>query len=117
MSLSFKQQVIKDPQGKIKYKLFRAGGREHYRLGVWLDGSDDELDKIERVEYLLDPTFKRPNRSSSNRGNKFSITFWTWGMFTIRATIYYKGGTTEERQHLLSYELPVDNGENYVLVQ
>jgi transcription initiation factor IIF auxiliary subunit len=116
MSLSFDRQVIKDPKGRIKYKLFSRKGREHYHIGIWLDGEETELDQVEKIEYELHQTFKNPLRSSSNRDNKFSITIWTWGQFNIRATIYYKNGETEERQFYLDYDLPPDDGENYVLV-
>ena len=116
MALEFKSQVIKNPEKKIKYKIFKPGGKEHYHLGVWLDGSEEELDKVEKVKYLLHQTFRQPLRTSQNRKNKFSITFWTWGMFVIKATICYKSGEEETQNFYLSYELPEDNGENYIRV-
>jgi transcription initiation factor IIF auxiliary subunit len=117
VSLTFNCEVIRDAQGKIKYQIFHSGGREHYHISIWLEGSDIELDAIEKVEYELHPTFRNRNRNSSNRSKKFGITFWTWGMFAIKTTIHYKKGTTEISNYYLSYELPNDDGTNYVQVQ
>ena len=113
MSLHFKNQIIKNQSGQIKYKVFHEGGKEHYHIGVWVEGDDNELDSIQRVEYLLHPTFKRPLRSFESRDNKFSVTFWTWGMFMIRVSIFFKNGIIEKRDYYLGYELPEDNGSNY----
>ena len=116
MTLSFDRQIIKNPQGQIKYRFLHKGGREHYHIGISLEGSDEELDKVEKVEYELHPSFKRRVRSSANRENKFSITIWTWGMFKIEATIYFTDGSTSKHSYYLSYELPADDGSNYTEV-
>ncbi len=117
MSFSFDRQVIKDPSGRIKYKVFSNKGREHYHVGFWLEGEESELDTVSRVEYRLHESFKNRLRSSANRSNKFSVTIWTWGQFLIRATIYFKNGETEEKEFFLEYNLPPDNGNNYVRVE
>lgn len=114
MSLKFRNQIIKNPEGKIKYRKFSENGREHFHIGVWLDGPDEELDQVSKVELTLHPSFRNPVRSSENRANKFSITFWTWGMFDISARIHFQDGTVRESNYYLSYELPADNGGNYV---
>ena len=116
MSYKFQRQIIKNPDGKIKYRQFSEGGREHFHIGIWVEGSDQELDNIEKVVYKLHPSFRRRLRSSSNRKNEFSITIWTWGMFNIEATIHFKDGTQETHNYYLSYDLPPDNGDNYVSV-
>jgi transcription initiation factor IIF auxiliary subunit len=113
-SLRIKQNVIRSVDGRIKYRKFNVGGREHYHLGVWLDGDDRELDRIVKVEYELHPSFTNRVRSSSNRKNQFSVTFWTWGMFDIGVRIHRQDGSVEELTHHLRYELPPDDGTNYV---
>ena len=114
MTLRLDQQVIRNPQGRIKYRRFHPTGREHYHLGLWLEGPDDVLDRVDAVEYRLHPTFRTPLRRSKNRPNKFSITFWTWGMFEVEATVHFEDGATEALSHFLQYELPADTGETYV---
>lgn len=114
MTLEFKRKLEKDTQNRIKYKVFRPDGPEHYNLRIWLEGPDNELNQIEKVEYELHPTFIEPLRTSSNRVEKFSISIWTWGMFDIKATIHYKNTEKEEKLFYLGYDLPDDDGKNYV---
>lgn len=116
MTLSFNREIIKTSEGQIKYRLFHDGGREHYHIGIWLEGDKEELDDVEKVEYELHPSFKRRLRSSSNRENNFSITIWTWGMFNIEATVHFKDGSSRKHTYYLSYELPPDTGSNYAQV-
>ena len=117
MSLQVKCQIAQTEDGKIQYRKPNPGGREHFRLSVWIDGSPSELGSIALVEYLLHSSFRRPSRSSNSSADKFAITFWTWGMFNIAVTIHFKDGTTEKIPYYLSYELPPDDGSNYVLVE
>jgi transcription initiation factor IIF auxiliary subunit len=116
MTISIRNQVIQNPDGKIKF--WRPPGKtsEQYHIGIWVDGDDNELDRIAKVEYLLHPTFRRRRRSSENRANKFQITIWTWGLFTIDVTVHFKDGSTNAFNYLLSYTLPPDDGTNYVQV-
>jgi transcription initiation factor IIF auxiliary subunit len=114
MSLTIKNQVEKDEQGRIIYRAFQEGGRAHYNVRIWLDGSAQELDQVREVEYLLHPTFRVRRRHSSNRQAQFSISIWTWGMFLIHTTIHYQDGRVEEIAYYLSYELPPDDTTNYV---
>lgn len=117
MTLSVARQVITNPEGKIKFWKPEGNWREHFHLGIWIEGSQSELDSIMRVEYTLHPSFKRPVRSSSNRANRFSITIWTWGMFMIDVAIFFHDDTVSHIQYYLSYDLPEDNGTNYVAVE
>tara|TARA_R100001377_G_scaffold85109_1_gene70323 strand:- start:584 stop:940 length:357 start_codon:yes stop_codon:yes gene_type:complete len=117
MTFSIHRQLIKTPQGKIKYWRPKEVGREHYHVGIWVEASEDELDTLEFVEYKLHASFKKPNRISRARGNKFSITVWTWGMFSIEVILHFKNGEIKQIPYYLSYDLPADNGENYTEVE
>lgn len=112
---TIKHNVIKSIDGKVKYKTFKDGGREQFHLGVWLDGTERELDLIDKVEYKLHPSFKKQIRCSENRDNSFSITFWTWGYFNIEVTIFYANGDKNVMNHYLEYELP-NKSDEYVKV-
>jgi transcription initiation factor IIF auxiliary subunit len=116
MSFSVQRQVIKNAKGQIKFWKPSSDGREHYHVGIWIDGPPEDLDAVDYVEYKLHPSFKRPHRTSSNRKNNFSITIWTWGMFKIEIAIYLRDGSVENIPYFLSYELPADEGDNYVAV-
>ena len=113
MTLVAKQNVIQTIDGKIKYRVPSEGGRERYHIGVWIDGPDEELDTIQKVEYRLHPSFNKPLRSSGNRKNNFSITFWTWGTFEIEVLVHKINGPTESFVHDMHFELPPDDGHTY----
>ena len=116
MSVTVRHNVIRNVDGRIKYKALRSGGKEHYHLGVWIDGDDRELDQIVMVEYELHPSFKNRVKRSRNRKNGFSVTFWTWGMFNIHIRIHRQSGQVQKLDHYLKYNLPPDDGTSYVKV-
>ncbi len=115
MPYEIKSNVIRNIDGKIKYKQFKENGRKHFHLGVWIDASERELDEIDYVEYKLHPSFKRQTRKSKNRPNDFSVTFWTWGMFNIEVSIHFHSRETKVINYYLEYTLPSDSAE-YVKV-
>jgi len=115
MPYQIKSNVIKSIDGKIKYQQLNENGRKHFHLGVWLEATERELDEVEYVEYKLHPSFKKQIRKSSNRPNNFSITFWTWGMFTIQVLIHLHSGETKDIDFYLEYSLP-SQGSEYVKI-
>jgi transcription initiation factor IIF auxiliary subunit len=117
MTFSIERQIIKNPQGKIKFWKPTSTAREHYHIGIWIEGAAEELNNVSHVEYKLPASFKRPERSSSNRGNKFSITIWTWGIFMMDIYIHMRDGSVQKIQYYLDYKLPADDGNNYVAVE
>lgn len=117
MDLVFKNQIIKYKKtDKIKYIQRRESGQRHYHIGVWIEGTEDDLKKISKVEYLLHPTFKKPLRSSENRENGFGITFWTYGWFLIEAKIYLLDGSHIEKKYSLEFSLPKFSDDAFVKV-
>jgi transcription initiation factor IIF auxiliary subunit len=106
--------LITNPERRIKFKKYNDDGREYFHVGVWIDGSEEELSQVEKVDYVLHPTFKNRIRSSMSRNNGFSITFWAWGTFEIEVKIYKINGESEEFIYPLHFDLPADNGSNYV---
>jgi transcription initiation factor IIF auxiliary subunit len=117
MAYRLKNSVIRDPGGRIKFRKLKEGGYEHYHIGVWLEAdSEREMDRVSLVEYELHPSFEKRLRSSKNRSNDFSITFWSWGTFVIRALVHLvdKEAHPLVITHQLEYDLPADDGTNYV---
>jgi len=107
-------EVVKSFDGRIKFRRFSAGGRDHYNLAVWIDGAASELDAIEKVDYMLHPSFSTPIRTSRERKSGFAISIWTWGIFNIEVTVHFKDGSKKVIDHYLTYELPADTGSNYL---
>jgi len=106
-----RNSVIKNPEGKIKFWRPTPGGYEHYHIGVWLESSDiAALQRVSRVEYELHGTFKNRIRQSRNAANNFSITFWSWGTFVIKAKVYLLDQDEPMLlDHQLEYDLPAED--------
>lgn len=117
MTLELKSELEKDKDGRIKYVLFRSGGREHFNLKIGLYGDSEELKKVKRVDYELHPTFLDRLRHSDDLSHNFTISIWTWGMFAITATVHFLDGKEKMLKYYLSYELPFDTGTNYVRLE
>lgn len=115
MVLEFKTELVKDKHGRILFKKFSKQGKEYYYLRIWLEGGSEELDQIETVHYRLHDTF--PNHPTINdRVTNFQLGLWAWGMFDIVATITNTDGTAEIKQFFLEWDLPTDDGSNYILM-
>lgn len=67
-------------------------GVERYNIQVMVDADSEQiLDKIEKVEYHLHPTFSKPNRETKDRKSNFGLMTRAWGEFNLSADIYFKG--------------------------
>lgn len=116
MAYFLRESVIKTTSGKVKFRQLVSNGANHYHLGVWLATSTtEERDAVSKVDYLLHPSFTRQQRSSANRANDFSITFWAWGAFEIVGTVHFidESRPPLEIRHQLNVRLPQDTGDNY----
>lgn len=63
-----------------------------WKWSVWVEGSDEDLDRIEAVRYRLHPTFQDPIRTVTDRPSKFKLETSGWGEFTIYAQVRLKNG-------------------------
>ena len=78
-------------------KQFRAGGKLHHRVRIYLEATeDDALEDIRSVQYELHPTFRERIQFSDDALNQFELRIWTYGYFTIRATLVKNDGSTED---------------------
>lgn len=73
--------------------------RDWWRWSVWLEGPDEELDRIDHVEYILHPTFREPIKQRRNRADNFRLNASGWGEFMLYAKIYAKDGSVERHEH------------------
>ncbi len=92
--------AIKIAQGS-KYR-----GEDYWDWWVWIDGSREELDQIDRVIYILHPTFPNPVRETSDRSTRFLMKTSGWGVFLLRATVKHKDGRETPLAHYLEFEYP-----------
>jgi len=113
MDLTVAHEVEKDRRGKIKYRRFRKGGYDHYKVKLYIKG--DDLKNVSHVEYELHPTFSNRNRTVEDPSDNFSLSIWTWGEFDVAVTVYLKDGEIKTFNHPLEYsnQLPA-NDDAYV---
>lgn len=116
MAIKIAKDVVRDDQGRVRFRRHGEAGDELYNLKIYLDGPPHELDNVKEVEYVLHPTFPDPRQVVADRSRNFALEIWTWGMFNIEVTIRYQDGSEEHRDFYLSYKLPADNGRNYAEV-
>lgn len=84
--------------GKIRSRRFRAGGYEHYKIRLFVEGPIDTLDS---VQYRLHDTFSEPIRLVEDSANGFAMDIWTWGEFQIQVTL----NKHDEEPETLTYDL------------
>lgn len=104
LSLEVKDSLL-DPDSPERVAHFRKGpsGDALYKLSIYLDGPD--LPFVQEVLYDLHETFTPPTRrvTRSVSNPRCKLVIWTWGIFTIRATITTKSGDQLTLSHPLSY--------------
>ncbi len=81
-------------------------GDDWWKWAVWVEGSDEALDRIDYVEWTLHPTFPDPIRKTRNRAQKFRLETGGWGVFQIRARVEIKDGEAIRLRHKLSLHYP-----------
>lgn len=85
--------------------LFRhTDGKDFYKVWLYLEGADVPF--VERVRYELHPTFAQRihevQRSAANP--TCALIIYTWGIFTVKATVTAKTGEQAILTHKMSYD-------------
>jgi transcription initiation factor IIF auxiliary subunit len=81
-------------------------GDDWWSWAVWIEGTDDNLDLVDSVEWTLHPTFPNPIRKTSDRASMFRIDTGGWGVFQIRALVKMQDGSQIKLQHDLELFYP-----------
>jgi hypothetical protein len=81
-------------------------GGDYWDWAVWIDATPKALSTIERVVWLLHPTFPNPHVVSENAKKKFRLDSAGWGTFEIVARVQPKAGRTFKLKHMLQFEVP-----------
>jgi len=83
----------------IRQEATYADGR--WDWSVWIDGPDTELDQVESVKWVLDPTFPEPIVRVRQRQSKFRLDNSGLGEFEINAHVTAKDGRRRHLKHRL----------------
>jgi transcription initiation factor IIF auxiliary subunit len=78
-------------------------GDNRWKWSLWIEGPDEDLDRIESVTYSLHPTFPEPIRTVTDRASKFQLRCSGWGIFRIPVEVRLKNGQTIELEHQLQF--------------
>lgn len=78
-------------------------GEDWWSWAVWIEGSDEALDKVDCVEWTLHPTFPNPVRRIYDRTTKFRLETAGWGVFQIVAQVNMKDGKQIQLRHYLQF--------------
>ena len=74
-----------------------------WEWGIYIEGTNTDLDQIRCVEYTLHPTFPNPARVVCSRSDRFQLTAKGWGTFKVKIKLMLKDGTIRELSHLLDF--------------
>jgi predicted acylesterase/phospholipase RssA len=80
---------------------YQYQGEKGWNWSVWLEASDEELDKVDSVVYTLHPKFPDPVRTVEDRKTNFRLRSRSWGTFRIHAEVLLKDGSRVRMKHEL----------------
>ena len=86
-------------------------GDNWWRWSLWIEGADEDLDRIRSVTYRLHPTFPEPIRTVTDRESKFQLRCSGWGIFKIPVEVRLKDGERLALIHQLQFSLPRVRGD------
>jgi len=79
----------------------QPAGKGRWDWSVWVDGPDAELDQVDSVEWILQPTFTPSAVLVTDRESKFKLDNSGWGEFEISALVRVKSGSQQHLKHRL----------------
>jgi hypothetical protein len=77
-------------------------GPNSYFAKVWVEAPNKTISKIDNIIYYLHPTFNPSVILGDSSANKFGISFTGWGVFNLKAKVYFKDDEVRD------LELPKD---------
>ena len=90
---------------ETKFWKKRSDGRPLRKIVVWIEADDIVMNKIKKIVYQLDPTFKNPIREIFDRSTSFELRTNGWGAFDLRADIYLNDNEhVIQRKHFVSFD-------------
>jgi transcription initiation factor IIF auxiliary subunit len=81
--------------------------KDYYDWQIWIKDGDMSISEVEKVEYLLHPTFPNRLRTTTDQASKFMVKSSGWGEFMIKVMVYTKNGQSYSFSHWLTL------GNNY----
>lgn len=115
---SFLEKSYGDKETKITPKATSVKDGQYYDFTIWLEMTDAELRKIQKVTYYYNhPSFKRPKVEVTNMAGGFRTEYKGWGCLeNMPITITYRGGKEENIifrmcEYINNSSIPTKGGE------
>jgi NTE family protein len=88
-------------------------GNDYWRWSVWLDAAHADLDAVDHVVYTLDPSYRNPVRTVSDRSTRFRLEAGGWDAFKVFATVVFAAvpGELPRKNENLDLELALEYPE------
>ena len=77
-------------------KISKKENENLFETKLWINGSGSDLKHIKNVSYYLHPTFKPNILNSTNSDNNFTLNITNWGIFTIKAKVYFNNDEVKD---------------------
>ncbi len=87
---------------------FEYVGNDYWHWWSWIAGSDADLDRIDKVVWLLHPSFAQSRCVADDRATNFRLDASGWGTFLLRAQVQLKDGSQQSLRRNLRLEYPED---------
>ena len=76
----------------------------YFRLKFWLDADDrNALGEVEKIIYVLHPTFRNPVREVRSRDTNFMMATYAWGEFNLKAIVYFNDGSRQTLERYIDF--------------
>lgn len=88
-------------------------GDDRWDWELFVDSEDPaELEAVDRVKYILHPTFPKPIKEIQDPSEGFRLKTNGWGTFETKAFVYLKNGEKIHLVHELDLEYDPPVGES-----
>lgn len=81
-------------------------GNDYWSWSSWIEASPDALQEIDRVVWILHPTFRPSRIERRSRETQFRLDTAGWGTFRLRADLHKPSGELVSISHMLELAYP-----------
>lgn len=85
-------------------------GNDYWKWSAWIVADKSELARVDKVVWLLHPTFKQTRVTSTSRETKFRLDSAGWGTFPLRAELHLSDAGTLVIRRNLKLTYPASEG-------
>ncbi|MEW5939160.1 MAG: pYEATS domain-containing protein [Chloroflexota bacterium] len=106
--------TVFDPDGDKKQIFYlRPRGQATILYKVWLYLDGPSMPFINKVTYILHPTFPNPERAVEKTVSNpdCEMVIWAWGTFTVQAVVEDKQGKLTRLERYLTFDKQIEKAK------